>query len=465
LDQNNTDVKQKWTNAGDNNSPGNIWAATSNFQPAMHAGLRHELQQATQVPPPTSGWWAAPTPQQQGLRSVINNCNISNSDLRKILSDSGRIIQTKITNVTDLLELIMDMANLDSSVNTFYGELSEKVKILVYAGKLGGNIKSIADEVILKMDNENRHDLGQFQTELLEKLYPNSEMVIENDFRIFKQGSRALFEYSRRHILYLNKLKKCPEKHKLKFIEGITDVSLRTALALSNYTKLSHDDLVSYANSIIHSRQKTVHSGGGSHQVSSSNTLGDVGEVEGSYWDISLEQGWSEGDFANLAMTTLGMGDDSIIDEILWSKLGIMGQLLKKLNFDQNRCANCLKLINHRANECNDNCRFCKQKADHPSLMCKMAPPDILSWGQVLKAMDEKYPNANGKFKSKDTRNDWKTGLRGSLGSSRGSSTGKGRGKGGYQNQGQKGEQRQYFTREEDTGLNKEDLERICSQD
>jgi hypothetical protein len=242
---------------------------------------------------------------------------------------------------------------------------------------------------------------------------------------------------------------------------------------MSNYTKLSHDDLVSYANSIIHSRQKSVHSGGGSHVVSSSNTLGDIGEG-GNYWDISLEQGWSEGDIANLAMNTLGMGDDSIIDEILWSKLGIMGQLLKNLNFDPNRCANCLRLINHRANECNENCRFCKQKAEHPSLMCELAPQDNLSWGQVLKAMDEKYPNANGKYMTKDTRTHGKgvTGVghignqgRGGRGDWRQGRGGRGRGRGGPQNQTQKGEQRQYFTKEEEAGFNKEDLARICSQD
>jgi hypothetical protein len=137
--------------------------------------------------------------------------------------------------------------------------------------------------------------------------------------------------------------------------------------------------------------------------VSSSNTSENIGEGMGNYWDISLEQGWSEGDIANLAMNALGMGDDSIIDEILWSKLGIMGQLLKKLNFDPNRCANCLRVANHRASECNENCRFCKKKAEHPSLMCELAPQDNLSWGQVLKAMDEKYPNANGKYMSKDS--------------------------------------------------------------
>jgi hypothetical protein len=465
-DQNNINVKSSWTNAVNNNSPGNSWAATSSFQPA-NAGLRQELQQTVQVPPPTSGWWASPgqqqQQQQQGQQPVINNCNTSNYDLRKILSDSGRIIQTKIVNVSDLLELIMDMATLDTSVKTFYGELSEKVKILVYAGKLGGNIKSIADEVIMKMDNEKRYNLGHFQNELLEKLYPNSEMVIENDFRIFKQGTRALFEYSRRHILYLNKLKKSPEKHKLKWIEGITDVALRSALAVSNYTKLSHDELVSYANSIIHSRQKTVHSGGGSHQTSNTNTVAEIGGEVGSYWDISLEQGWSEADMVTLAMSTIGMGEDTIMDEILWAKLGVMGQLLKTLNFDPNRCANCLKLIDHRAYECTEICRFCKEKADHPSLMCKLAPPDVLSWGQVLKTMDEKFPNSfvsTPSYMTKDTKI-----IRGRGGSTHRGFRGRGRGRGRGGGQGQKGEQRQYFTREDDTGLNKEDLARICSQD
>jgi hypothetical protein len=135
--------------------------------------------------------------------------------------------------------------------------------------------------------------------------------------------------------------------------------------------------------------------------------------------------------------------------------------LLKTLNFDPNRCANCLRIIDHRANECKEICRFCKKKADHPSLMCELAPPDVLSWGQVLKTMDEKFPSAISM--PNDTR------IRGRgvfyhRGTKRGTST-RGRGRGAYQGQGQKGEQRQYFTREDDTGLNKEDLARICSQD
>jgi hypothetical protein len=142
---------------------------------------------------------------------------------------------------------------------------------------------------------------------------------------------------------------------------------------------------------------------------------------------------------------------------------------LKTLNFDPNRCANCLRLIDHRAYECNEICRFCKKKADHPSLMCELAPPDVLSWGQVLKAMDEKFPNSvvsTPSYMTKDTRIRGKGGTP-HRGTKRGTSMmreGRGmRGRGAYQ--GQKGEQRQYFTREDDTGLNKEDLARICSQD
>jgi hypothetical protein len=97
-------------------------------------------------------------------------------------------------------------------------------------------------------------------------------------------------------------------------------------------------------------------------------------------------------------------------------------------------------------------------------LMCVLAPPDVLSWGQVLKAMDEKYPNiitmSMPSYMSKDTRTRGRGVTRG-----RSPRYNRGRGRGAYQNQGQKGEQRQYFTREEDTGLNKEDLARICSQD
>jgi hypothetical protein len=96
-------------------------------------------------------------------------------------------------------------------------------------------------------------------------------------------------------------------------------------------------------------------------------------------------------------------------------------------------------------------------------LMCKLAPPDVLSWGQVLKAMDEKFPNSfvsTPSYMTKDTKI-----IRGRGGSNFRGLRGKGRGRGRGGGQGQKGEQRQYFTREDDTGLNKEDLARICSQD
>jgi hypothetical protein len=165
--------------------------------PVVEDTLKFNLTQTVSGPPPaSSGWWSQQgnggtsvlqpdqqqvaggtsmlqQQQQHGTRGAdlvqqqhfqqqqyqwpeLNNSNYNNTDLRKILSDSGRIIQTKITKVKDLLELIMEMATLNASVVTFYGELTERIKVLVYVGKLAGLIRSMADEVILKMDGDGR---------------------------------------------------------------------------------------------------------------------------------------------------------------------------------------------------------------------------------------------------------------------------------------------------------------------
>ena len=310
--------------------------------------------------------------------------------MRKILAESSKIVNTYISKSDNLCDLIMDLSVLTESINNFYVEQNEKTKVMIFLTHLKHSVRSLGDEVVKDMELGGHYDLQDFGERILELIFPNFSVVLEREFRDLKQEKLSLNEYSRRHKLFVQRLGRPLDTYKLKFIEGLYDRGLKTDLAKSNYTRMSHDEVCSLASSQLHSRperqlQQNIGLAGTDFEgVQDYVGLGAGGTNGGWQHDMS---NWETADYIHLALDTVGEGPEVITEESQWANMGDLGKMLRNIDFPRGRCAQCFQTTNHKASKCNSPCYFCKRtwkSCRHYSIGCDRAPTSGPPWKKIL---------------------------------------------------------------------------------
>ena len=283
------------------------------------------------------------------------------SNTLRLVSDSVRVIKVTIGPQTDVIEHLLEVDSLKSSILDFFNSESEETKCLVAKAHLMNSLKNTGDMIMKGMSAKGVFDLELFFEQLFAMSFPAPESALDIGFRKISQSyptPTTIVEYSRRFVVFCEKLKLSLKSNTLKFIEGITNSEVRSSLMRYPYQTMEFPDLVSYA-------------------VGLQNTLSVAKKQEKAFLGIS------EGD------------ETDIIGKIFDKPLKDYTDVLTKQNIKGKFCWNCFK-GSHLSIDCRTkSCRFCFEtnaRCGHLSLLCPKRPRDLKKY--VEERADKRYTQA-----------------------------------------------------------------------
>ena len=292
----------------------------------------------------------------------------------KVLISSSKIVKGCLKSKTNIVEFMVDASMLSESIEEFFGRESEDLKIKIALLHMDTDVRTDADTVYKNLRGVGLYNLESFMEGLFALNFPSPWSSLDLAYRGLRQGDLSVVEYARRFKLFVAKLELNLKGQVNKFLMGLKDPGLRSALYKQNLEDLEFDGLVRWA-------------------VSLTNNL----KLERVNAGVGVATEW-EGDETCLKMIE-GEGFDSA-----YKIMGIpLGKYLKAAE-DKGvklRCFNCFG-TGHGSLQCGLRmCKFCEKgtsQAQHYSLMCPRAPRNL---AKFLEERDKKkaarYENQNVK--------------------------------------------------------------------
>jgi len=231
------------------------------------------------------------------------------------------------------------------------------------------------------MQATGHFDLDNFLEKVYQMTFPSAPVVMECTFKNIRQKSdETIVEYGRRFQLFCSKLDRALHTQYLKFIEGLSDGSVRSHLIKSPYSSLTFLQIMNHAISI---------------EQSISSTRGKA-----------IGSGDERAHL--LASVDFDVDDNTArILKIFDKDIGFYMNESTNKKLPTGTCWNCLTALTHRAYRCpQKTCRFCLKetsKAKHYSINCQKCPSDLTQinkqkdgWNatraRTIKAVEEPIP-------------------------------------------------------------------------
>ena len=316
-------------------------AATTSF-PTM---ARHGSTSATGIAPSsTSTGLPRPTITPRGTP-------VSAQQRLKLIADSKRVISVTIDETSDVVNFVLSLNSLQSSIRDFFGSEDDHTKILCANAHFLGNIKITGDQILEIMGDNGEYDFEVFFEKVFKMSFPSPDTALDCGFRKISQNyptPTTIVGYARRFRVFVDKLGLKLRSQYLKFIEGLSNSEVRASILRYPYHTLAFNDLVEYA-------------------VGLENSLSAV-KTQSVQVKVCHEQ----------------YADEEDVECVL----KIMGKSLKDYQSALSskglgrgkRCYNCFS-GDHFAKACRSTvCRFCRvptDKAGHLSIFCPKCPKDL----------------------------------------------------------------------------------------
>ena len=248
---------------------------------------------------------------------------------------------------------MVDVSMLSESINEFFSRESEDLKIKIALLHMDTDVRTDADTVYKNLRDGGLYNLESFMEGLFALNFPSPWSSLDLAFRGLRQGELSVVEYGRRFKLFVAKLELNLKGQVNKFLMGLKDPNLRSALYKQNLEDLDFDALVRWA-------------------VSLTNNL----KLEKVTAGVGVCREW-DGDETCLKMIEEGGCDSS------YKIMGVpLGKYLKAAE-DKGvklRCFNCFGK-GHGSLQCGlKYCKFCKKnvgQVSHYSLLCPRAPGNL----------------------------------------------------------------------------------------
>ena len=305
--------------------------------------------------------------------------NVSPAATRiRLIADSKRVISVNVCESNDVVEFVLAMSSLQSSIEEYFGEEDEHTKVLCANAHFVGNVKISGDQVLSMMSDEGLHDLSIFCDRVFKYSFPSYETSLTCGFRKISQQyptPTTIVGYARRFKVFTDKLEIKLKSHFLKFIEGLSHSDVRNSLLRYPYGTMSFNQLVEYAVGLQNSLSATKMSG-----VSvNSGREGDQGTAS----ERACGQ-TSEGGFEN-----------DFVYKIMGKSITQYGEAMTRKGLGRMKvCFNCLSQSHLSVNCRSKSCKFCfltTEKAGHLSILCPKCPSNLTRYVEEREKYNRDY--------------------------------------------------------------------------
>ena len=278
----------------------------------------------------------------------------------RVLCDSQKLIKLTISKSSDVITYITEENALYRAICDFFADQSNEMKCLIANIHLSGHIRATADLIISDMQNNNSYNLELFFRRLFDQICPCSPVVLETTFRDIRQKTgETIVEYARRFRLLCDKLSRPIQGQLLKFIEGLSDNSMRATLIRYPYSNYSFDELISYTISM---------------KQSVDSTRGRMGNIDNTHLMEECEASY----------------------KVFGKEIRFYMEEMDRKKLDRGLCFICFS-DKHRAAACPSKyCKFCKgrlEEVKHFSINCGKCPLNLSNYMKARKEFNQLKAN------------------------------------------------------------------------
>jgi len=294
--------------------------------------------------------------------------------LSQIRATSTKVIRTKLSPSSDIVTFLDKITQLENAIEEIYSNETEKVKIQIALQNFSDALRTEGDLVYDGCKSSGFFHLKSFLKEVFSYSFPAPESTLISAFEGISQNHPTkgnITDYARRFRAIISMLKYDLEGFRTKFVDGLANSELKSALRRNNWEGLTFTELVRLAVSIENnlSRERpaakayVVRGGGERLEGEGSGVDHGVGERD---WDLGASGGYDSGE------------DDERAQLIMGVPIAKYFQAADRQNVS-NRCFNCFN--KHKSTLCPIKyCKFCERKnslVKHYSLLCPKAPKNF----------------------------------------------------------------------------------------
>ena len=275
----------------------------------------------------------------------------ASGNVRRIISESNKLIDVKMTSTTEITDYIESMSLLQRAVRQYYSEESQKIQVMVVMHHLDKKLRQDGNVIYDEFEGTRSWDLGVFFQELFAANWPAPSSTLRLGFDKLTQSYPLkgwIHDFSRRLKAYCELMGFEMKAQLPKFIDGLTSGALRSAIRRHNLESMSFEQVVQLTVSVSNNLQSEK----------STDAVMVVGEREECH-EMS-EQVFKI--FDTDVKKYFRVADDKNVGQ---------------------RCFQCFSKDHRVANCTKTTCKFCSQKSvkvRHYSLLCPRAPRNFTTF-------------------------------------------------------------------------------------
>ena len=278
----------------------------------------------------------------------------ASQNVRKIISESNKLIDVKMVATNEITDYIESMSLLQRAVDQYYSEETQKVQIMVVMHHMDKKLRQDGNVIYDEFMRVGGWDLGKFFQELFAANWPAPSSTLRLGFDKLTQSyplKGSIHDFSRRLRAYCELMGFELKAQLPKFIEGLTSGALRAAIRRHNLESMTFEQVVQLTVSVGNnlqsekSNESVMVSGEGAEYPEASEQVFKIFDTDvRKYFRVADEKG--------------------------------VGQRCFQCFSKDHRVANCKK----------SSCKFCSQKSvkvRHYSLLCPRAPRNFTTFLNV----------------------------------------------------------------------------------
>ena len=273
------------------------------------------------------------------------------TNVRRIISESNKLIDVKMTATDQITDYIESMSLLQRAIRQYYSEESQKVQIMVVMHHLGKKLRQDGNVIYDEFEETGNWDLGVFFQELFSANWPAPSSTLRLGFDKLTQSyplKGSIHDFSRRLKAYCELMGFELKAQLPKFIEGLTSGAVKAAIRRHNLESMSFEQVVQLTVSVSNNLQ-SERSTDAVMVIGEEADCYDMGEQVYKIFDTDVKKYFR-------------VADDKGVGQ---------------------RCFQCFSRDHKVANCKKTTCKFCSQKSvkvRHYSLLCPRAPRNFTTF-------------------------------------------------------------------------------------
>ena len=272
----------------------------------------------------------------------------------QVLINSQKLVKYILKSKSDVVSFMVDVAMLVESIEEFFGGESEDLKIKISLLHMGDDVRNDADAVYKTLKGAGDYDLKKFMTDLFAINFPAPWSSLDLAYRELRQGDSTIIEYARKFKLFVGKLELNLKAQVNKFLLGLRENQVRSALYKQNLESLDFEAIVRWAVNLTNN-MKLERASAGVHFGEETNMGCETSVLES-------REGENEASYKIMGVP---------ISEY-WKVMDAKGV--------KNKCFQCFG-EGHGSISCSlKRCKFCDKDtkiAKHYSILCPRCPKDL----------------------------------------------------------------------------------------